>query len=96
MPYTVYQIKIQNVVRYVGRTNNLHRRQLEHNRLIKNSKGSSIHQYCRDNGLQAIELIPIKVFKTKIESKRYEMYLILVDYFNRKDLIQKIPNISDR
>ena len=38
----------------------------------------------------------VGVYKTKVESKRMEMLVILKDYFGKKMLYQSVPNISDR
>lgn len=93
--YIVYSIEFKGQVIYIGRTNNLKRRQQEHNRAIKNGKGKEVHIYCIDNGLESIILIPLKEFKSKVDAKRYEMFLILTDYFGGRCLKQKVPQIKD-
>lgn len=92
--YIVYKIIHNKKVIYIGRTNNLIRREKEHNKAIKINK-RKLYQYHRDNGLEEIKLIPIKEFNNKVESKRYEMLLILMDLFSLKLLQQNIPQIKD-
>jgi len=113
MTFTVYEIKSDNKRVYIGRTNNLKRRQSEHNRnlkklytlytetILRGSNGSKpkikpLYQFLLEKGTTTVELITIKEFRTKIEAKRYEMLLILLDWFYNRELIQKVPSISDR
>lgn len=108
--FIVYKIVIEGVVRYVGRTNNIKTRTYQHKMGLKsrfNGLGTPKKFYdnlilnYRDKGLEwildQIILIPIKDFKTKILSKRWEMFIILTYYFSDNwSLWQKVPNISDR
>jgi len=97
--YTVYKIEVNGIVRYIGRTNNLHRRSLSHNNLFKKGFDKELYNKLREEGFEGkIELLPIHICGNKVESKRFEMYSILVDYFKfeGKNLWQNIPNISDR
>ena len=108
--YIVYKIVIEGVVRYIGRTNNIKGRTYQHKRDLKgrfNGLGTPKKFYdnlilnYRDKGLEwildQIILIPIKDFKTKILSKRWEMFIILEYYFSDNNTLwQKVPNISDR
>lgn len=110
MKFIVYKIEIEGIVRYIGRTNNIKTRTYQHKRDLKlrfmglgrpkKFYDGIILKY-RDKGLEwildLIELIPIKDFKTKILSKRWEMFVILEYYFSDDwSLWQKVPNISDR
>ena len=110
MKHIVYKIEIEGVVRYIGRTNNLKTRQWQHRNAFKkrfNGYGTPKRFYdslilnYKDRGLEwildQIILIPIKDFKTKILSKRWEMFVILEYYFSDNNTLwQKVPNISDR
>lgn len=94
--YTVYGIVYNNKRRYVGLTNNLHRRELQHNRDFRNGKKKLIYDFLRDNSyLDKIILIPLYKFESRTEAKRMELYLILLDHFNNKLLKQNIPSIRD-
>jgi len=104
--FTVYKIEVNNVIKYIGYTNNLKRREKEHIRAIYNIKNiaynKEFYKYYREvyndkeSGCNVLKLGIIKEFKSKIDAKRYEAFLILNDYFSNKVLIQKVPNISDR
>lgn len=100
--YIVYKIVINDIVRYIGHTNNIPRREKEHNYSFKKGFKKDLYNFIRAESTitnfdgYIITLIPIKEFKKKVDAKRYEMYLILDDYFNQKILKQKVPNISDR
>ena len=108
--FIVYKIVIEGVVRYIGRTNNIKTRTYQHKRDLKgrfNGLGAPKRFYdslilnYKDRGLEwildQIILIPIKDFKTKILSKRWEMFVILEYYFSDNNTLwQKVPNISDR
>lgn len=105
MIYTVYKILHNGKSIYIGRTNNIQRRSKEHNRSYKNSllapdckKIKQLYKYLKEEGFtDKIELIEVKSFKSKVESKRYEMLLILIDHFKEEsNLKQQVPNISDR
>lgn len=95
MVYTVYKIEFNDEACYIGRTSDLKRRQRQHNKALV-SKDRDLYVWIREQGYDSIELIPIKTFKSKVESKRYECYLILEDYFNKKQLKTKVPSITDR
>jgi len=96
----VYEIKNENLETiYIGRTNDLDRREKEHNRNCFNKKviKKELYKYIRnETNIKFIKLYPVGIFKTKIEAKRFEMLLILQDFFGNKKLKQKVPSISDR
>lgn len=94
--YIVYSINYLNQPIYIGITNNLKRRTTQHNYLFKKGKSKQVYDYLRSLNQTNITLNTIKEFKTRTEAKRYEMYLILIDYFGNKHLKQSVPNISDR
>lgn len=94
--YFVYKIENKDKIIYIGRTNNIKRRTYQHNYNIRKGKGGNLYDYCKANNITEVELIVIREFKTKVESKRWEAYLILDSYFNDGDLVNKVPNISDR
>lgn len=104
--YTVYQIKVNGVVSYIGYTKNLKSREYQHNYLLRTGKKKELYDYCRREKITELELIPIHNFKTKVEAKRFEMYLILyyrfiidngleVPLWASVDLMQTIPSIRD-
>lgn len=95
MTYTVYKIEIDNIVRYIGHTNNLKRRQTQHNYLLKKGVKKDLYDNISDKSTK-ITLIPMREFKSKVDAKRYECLFILTDYFTQKKLWQKLPKISDR
>ena len=90
--YIVYQIRIDGVVRYIGSTNNLKRRQTQHNYLFKKGDMKKLYQnirlYGRDNNIVLEER-----FKSdnKTEAMRYEAFLILKDYFDDRSYWQTPP-----
>jgi len=94
--YKVYSIVHKNKVIYIGRTNNLKRREYEHNYNLRMEKSNLIYDYLREEKVDKIVLKQLYEYNKKIDSKRMEMYLILDDYFNDKFLKQKVPSISDR
>lgn len=97
MEFVVYEIVINNKRIYVGNTNNIKRRQSEHNNhCFKRQVKKDLYNYLREIGETKIVLNVIKEFPSKVDAKRYECYLILEDYFTTKKLMQKVPNISDR
>jgi predicted GIY-YIG superfamily endonuclease len=95
--FYVYTISFNKWVIYVGLTDNIRRRETQHNYLYKGGKVKDLYDYLRlQNFTERIELKPIKVLDTRVEAKRYECMLILQDHFSNKLLKQKVPNIMDR
>lgn len=95
--YYVYKIKVLGKTRYIGYTENIDIRQKQHNYLcFKKGKKKKLYDSIRTiKDITKIDLITIKTFQTKIEAKRYECFLILNDYFTKKELWQNIPRITD-
>jgi predicted GIY-YIG superfamily endonuclease len=95
--YSVYGIDIEGITRYIGSTGDLKRREKEHNYLcFKKAKKKDLYDKIRALGSQThITLYLIKTFKTRVEAKRFEALLILEDWFNERNLWQKVPHISD-
>ena len=92
----VYRIEIAGVTRYVGYTQDIDSREKQHNYLcFKKAKKKVLYNNIRMTNTREIKLLPVKTFPTIIEAKRYEAYLILNDYFNKKELWQHIPRIRD-
>ena len=95
--FFVYAILYNNKTLYIGRTNNIHRRKLEHNRLYRKGKDKLLYDFLRTTNFNGeFELVILNTFSTITESKRYELYLILQDHFTKKQFKQKIPAIRNR
>jgi len=101
MIYSVYTIQHNNKIIYIGRTNNLKRREKEHIRALNNPKhkqhNKELYKWLREQKTDVIQLLTYKEFKSKVESKRLELFLILQYHFsaNPKQLRQTIPAIKD-
>jgi predicted GIY-YIG superfamily endonuclease len=94
--YVVYRIEIEGITRYIGLTNDITRREKQHNYLcFKAGKKKALYDEVRKVSLAKIELIIVKTFTSKVEAKRFECLLILTDHFNKAELWQKVPRISD-
>lgn len=93
--FIVYKIDINGKTRYIGRTSNLKRRQSEHGRLLKRGNEKQLYVQMRKCGATEIQLDEIATFKSRVEAKRFECLHILLDHFDKKELWQKPPNISD-
>ena len=96
MEYYVYKIIIDRITRYIGRTNNIDRRTKEHNYRYKTGLDKPLYNFLRSTQFDKdIKLQIVYKSKNKTDAKRKEMFLILKDYFSKKQLIQKVPRISD-
>lgn len=96
MIYIVYKIEVDGVIRYIGHTNNIKRRQTQHNYLFKKDKKKDLYYKIKlSHSEYKFNLVEIKRFKSKTEAKRWEALLILLDHFRRKNLWQKPPQIKD-
>lgn len=93
--FTIYVIKYNDTIVYYGRTNNIRVRQATHNRDYRKNLRKELYSYLRSKGVEHIQLIPIYVCSSLIESKRMECYLILKAHFDKKLLYQNIPKIRD-
>lgn len=90
----VYAIKIDGVNRYIGRTSDLKRRTYSHNYAFKRGEDKYFYNYLREIGFKGkLELSVIIQCKTVVESKRIELFLILLDWLFTKELKNRIPNI---
>lgn len=78
---------------YIGHTNNLKRRQYQHNYNYEKGGEKELYTYIRSLKLDNVYLYlcPIQSFDTKEEASHYELYLILQDHFGRKELKQSLP-----
>jgi len=108
--YYVYIIEIPGVtdVVYIGRTNNFETRMKQHLYCMFSSPKNKAYNKvfyvkCRevynkkDDALQGLKTNVYCVTKTKTESKRWEMYLILKRLLiDKLPLYQKVPVIKDR
>lgn len=97
MSYFVYVIKIKGIVRYIGMTNDLVMREKQHNYLFSKGKKKILYDKIRvlNKDIKNIKIEMVKAFDKKEDAKRWECYLILADYFNKKQLWQRVPRISD-
>lgn len=96
--YYVYRIEINKRTRYIGFTQDIITREKQHNYLcFKQEKKKELYNRVRNlhPSLKKFELNIVKTFGTKIEAKRFECFLILHDYFGKKELWQRIPRITD-
>lgn len=96
--YKVYNIIHGGKVVYVGRTTDLRVRERRHNLDYRKGVSKELYNFLRDEGVETIKLNLIKEYKEKVQSKRFEMYLMLINYFEndmKLTLKQRIPNISD-
>lgn len=90
--YSVYKIKVNGITRYIGYTDNLIRRQKEHTREYKKGGTKYLYRMTREVAPETIwELILIKDFTNKGDAKRYEAFLILIDWFGKRQLWQAPP-----
>ena len=94
----IYEIKLKGVVLYIGRTNDLDRRESEHRRDYTKNKKKVLYEYLNKMNVKQDDIIlePIDTAKTKVEAKRKEMfYMLLYTLFKGVTLYQRIPNIKD-
>lgn len=91
MKAIVYEIRIDGIIRYIGYTDSFKRRKAQHINLI--SKDTTKYLYKKINELTSpkIEIVINKEFENKGDAKRWEAYLILNDYFGKKQLWQSFP-----
>lgn len=88
----VYEIKIDGKTRYIGYTDNLNRREKQHIRDYKKGDNKYLYKMTRETSPETIyKLNIVKEFNNKGDGKRYEAYLILKDYFTKKELWQSFP-----
>lgn len=92
----LYRIEISGIIRYYGITNDLKRRQSQHNLGLRKAEKKQLYDFLNELGVSKIELIEEQVFKTRTDAKRMEALKILQDYFGEKQLMQKVPSLSDR
>lgn len=95
-PTIVYKIIVGDVVRYWGITNDLKRRQTQHNKGLSSGLKKTLYVELLKEGVTSVDLIPVFEFKSRVEAKRRECLMILEDWFGPRLLFQKVPNISDR
>lgn len=93
---TLYKIELNGEIIYIGITNDLKRRQQQHNLNIKKNVNRPLYTHLNSLNISNVTLTTLASFKSRVEAKRMECYLILQDYFNDKQLKQKVPRISDR
>ena len=90
--YFVYYIMIDSKIRYVGITNDLKKRQYQHNyECFVKQTDKKLYKMVRLNPKKDITLNVYKRFNTKSEAELYEAYIILKDYFSAKELWQALP-----
>lgn len=94
--FVVYHILYEGETIYYGQTNDINRREKQHNYALHKKFEKQLYKYLRERRVDKIELIQLREFKTRVEAKRFEMMLILMRHFAGYKLQQKIPSISDR
>ena len=88
----VYEIRINDVRRYVGVTDDIKRRTYEHNHHYKIGKKKELYTELRNlNWSAPLELRVLFTFGKKSDAEKMEALLILMDYFTKKDLWQAAP-----
>ena len=98
MMYYVYRIEVDKKTRYVGFTQDIIVREKQHNYLcFKKRIKKDFYNKVRElyPNMDKVVLNIVKTFPTKIDAKRFECYLILSDYFTKKELWQRVPRIAD-
>jgi hypothetical protein len=102
--YQIYYIEVNNIIRYIGMTDNIRRRSNQHNNLLKKGHSKTLYNKIREMYPDGYKIVlkPYTAFlyTDKVVAKRKEMQLILsyyfIDYPNELQLYQTIPNISSR
>jgi predicted GIY-YIG superfamily endonuclease len=90
--YYVYRIKVDGVTRYIGITNNPGRRQKEHRRDYEKGDAKYFYRMTREVSPETrYELEIVKEFDLLIDAKRWECFLILKDWFSKRQLWQSQP-----
>lgn len=89
----VYKIEIDGITRYIGITNNVKRRQSQHNTGLKGDDRKELYCFLREQGIYQIELIPIIECEDRTTAKRLEMHMILSDWVGNRELKQSVPGI---
>jgi predicted GIY-YIG superfamily endonuclease len=92
----LYKVEISGIIRYYGITNDLKRRQSQHNLGLHKREKKELYDFLVEQEIDKITLIEVQIFKKRIDAKRMEAFLILEDYFSKKELKQKVPSLSDR
>ena len=88
----VYSIEINGVIRYIGITNNLKRREKQHNYLFRKGETKELYSNIRlVKPDEDIVLNPMYEFSSLVDAERMECYLILKDYFGDNNLWQSKP-----
>ena len=93
----VYKVEIDDIVRYIGFSGDIIRREKNHNYLcFKRLDKKILYEKIRsETHSKEIKLQVIKEFSKETDARRYECFLILKDYFAKKQLWQKVPQITD-
>ncbi len=92
MEYSIYNIKIDGKVRYIGMTKNPKTRERQHIRLYEKGDTKYLYEMIRQRGIiKEIKIEVIKSFSKKSDAAKYEALLILQDFFNKKQLWQSYP-----
>lgn len=82
MPFYVYFLKDENGLLYIGQTNNLEKREKQHQ-----SKSSKAAKYIRENG--TFQLVYYEEYETRLESMRREKKLKTWTRARKDKLISK-------
>ena len=91
----VYEICVDGQRLYVGITDNLERREKQHNYLLRKGHKKDLYDYLREyHPDHIISLNVLYEFQSRTEAKRKEIFIVLSDYYSENpQLKQKIPTI---
>tara|TARA_R110002050_G_scaffold74369_3_gene159590 strand:- start:3333 stop:3668 length:336 start_codon:yes stop_codon:yes gene_type:complete len=98
---SVYLLSYNNIELYIGMSKDPLKRLKQHQYSLNKGDLKPLYNHLRESGITILDLdlSILKTFKTRVQAKRYECYILLKQYFeNDFEMItfNKIPNISDR
>ena len=90
--YFVYKIVIDDKTRYIGITNDIKKREWQHNyQCFKKLGQKTLYKKIRAIKQEKITIKALYQFPNKWEASICEAYLILADYFGVRELWQSPP-----
>lgn len=88
----IYMIELNDML-YFGSTIDIRNRQYAHNRDLKKGCDSQIYKYCRENGINEIELILLECVPIE---ERYAVEQYYIDEFKGDKLLNSENAVFDR